>query len=189
MEPVSASLVIQHPQERVFAYLADIANHAGILDHRFVDWHLTREDSIGVGAGARFRIKLPFNRFSDFDLTLVTVESPHRIAFVGRGGKYDRTPIMGEIVLRQESGGAVQVTWTVETEPALPSDRLMEAVGCQSGRVRRGLQRGLHRLRATLEDGTEGRRGTTGPVGVAGGPRKPASGFRLGTQPGARPLD
>ncbi|MCK9250239.1 MAG: SRPBCC family protein [Solirubrobacteraceae bacterium] len=189
MDPVTASLVIQHPQERVFAYLADIANHAGILDHRFVDWHLTREDSIGVGAGARFKIRLPFNRFSYFDVTLVDVESPHRIAYVGRGGKYDRTPMLGEITLRPESGGACRVTWRVETEPGLPSDRLAEAVGGQRGRVRRGLQRGLHRLRAALEDGVEGRRGSTGPVGVAGGPRKPASGFRLGTQPDAGRLD
>ena len=54
----------------MFEYLADIANHAEFTDHYLVDWHLTREDSYGTGAGARFRVKAPLSRFAWADMTL-----------------------------------------------------------------------------------------------------------------------
>ena len=50
---------IAKPREEVFEYLADIANHAEYTDHYLTDWHLTREQSYGRGAGARFRVKAP----------------------------------------------------------------------------------------------------------------------------------
>ena len=58
------SSTISKPREEVFEYLADIANHPEFTDHYLVDWRLTREDSFGTGAGARFRMKAPFNRFA-----------------------------------------------------------------------------------------------------------------------------
>ena len=45
-------------------------------DHYLVDWHLTRIDSVGLGAGARFRVKAPGNRFSWGDVTFVEVDAP-----------------------------------------------------------------------------------------------------------------
>ena len=50
---------ISAPREQVFDYLQDIANHPEFTDHYLVDWHLTRIDSVGLGAGARFRVKAP----------------------------------------------------------------------------------------------------------------------------------
>ena len=74
------------PREQVFDYLQDIANHPEFTDHYLVDWHLTRIDSVGLGAGARFRIKAPRNRFSWGDVTFAEVERPHRIGLpVGVG--------------------------------------------------------------------------------------------------------
>ena len=64
MDPVSVEITIARPREEVFEYLADVANHAEFNDHFMVDWHLTREDTYGYGAGARFRLKMPFNRFA-----------------------------------------------------------------------------------------------------------------------------
>ena len=52
---MTVSIVISAPRELVFDYLQDIANHAEFTDHYLVDWHLTRIDSVGRGAGARFR--------------------------------------------------------------------------------------------------------------------------------------
>ena len=63
VEPFTVSATIASLAKQVFEYLADIANHAEFTDHYLVDWHLTREDSYGTGAGARFRIKAPRNRF------------------------------------------------------------------------------------------------------------------------------
>ena len=76
MDPVTATVVIARPREEVFAYLADVANHPEFTDHFLVDWHLTREDTDGRGAGARFRDEAPFNRFSWGDFTLVEVDRP-----------------------------------------------------------------------------------------------------------------
>src|SRR6185437_5832068 len=61
VDPVTVSTVISAPREQVFDYLQDIANHSEFTDHFMVDWHLTRIDSIGRGAGARFRVKAPGN--------------------------------------------------------------------------------------------------------------------------------
>ena len=57
MHPVTVSTVISVSRERVFDYLQDIANHPEFTDHYLVDWHLTRMNSVGRGAGARFRVK------------------------------------------------------------------------------------------------------------------------------------
>src|SRR5579875_775763 len=95
MDQISVSTTIARPREEVFDYLADIANHAEFSDHYLVDWHLTREDSHGQGAGARFRMKMPFNRFGWADMTFVEVQRPHRIVARGRGGKYNRISMLG----------------------------------------------------------------------------------------------
>src|SRR4029077_18538519 len=52
VDPVTVSPVLSPPREQVFDYLADIANHSEFTDHYLVDWHLTRIDSVGLGAGA-----------------------------------------------------------------------------------------------------------------------------------------
>jgi uncharacterized protein YndB with AHSA1/START domain len=189
VDPVSASVVIQRPREEVFAYLADIANHPSFLDHRLVDWRLTREDSIGIGAGARVRAKLRFNRFARYDVTFHEVEAPHRIGIVGRGGKYDRTRVQGEITVVATNDGGSRVTFTVDTEPKLPSDKLMELIAGQHGVAQRGLRKGMRRLQEILEttDGVE--HAAASRASIAGGARKPASGFRLDgpSVSGARP--
>ena len=43
MDPVTVSITVGRPREEVFAYLADIANHAEFTDHFLEDWHLTRD--------------------------------------------------------------------------------------------------------------------------------------------------
>src|SRR4028118_1014101 len=85
MEPISLSTTIAKPRQDVFEYLADVANHAEFSDHCMVDWHLTREDSYGHGAGARFRVKSRFDRFSYGDITLAELTPPERSATRARG--------------------------------------------------------------------------------------------------------
>ena len=92
---MSVSIVVSAPREQVFDYLQDIANHAEFTDHYLVDWHLTRIDSVGRGAGARFHVKAPGNRFSWGDVTFVEVDRPHRIVEIGRGGKNNRIRTLG----------------------------------------------------------------------------------------------
>jgi uncharacterized protein YndB with AHSA1/START domain len=152
VDPFTVSTTIGLPREQVFAYLADIANHSEFSDHYLVDWHLTREDSYGRGAGARFRIKAPLNRFSWADLTLAEVQPPYRIVERGRGGKYNRIKMLGVYEIHQAAGGTSRVEYTFETEPLLPSDHVMEIFGGRAW-TRRKAARAMRRLRAILEDG------------------------------------
>jgi len=160
MDPVSVSIVVSAPPEQVFDYLADIANHAEFTDHFLVDWHLTRIDSVGQGAGARFRIKAPGSRFSWQDVTLAEVERPHRIVEVGRTGKNNRIRTLGVYELAPAAAGATRVRYTLQTQPATFADRLLEGLGARAW-VRRQNRKALRRLRRILETGEDrGRRVT-----------------------------
>ena len=74
MDPVSAHVTIGRPREEVFDYLADIANHPEFTDHYMKEWRLTRVDSYGRGAGARFRVDASGDRFAWGDMTFIEVE-------------------------------------------------------------------------------------------------------------------
>lgn len=150
MDPLTVSVLIDAPREQIFDYLQDIANHPEFTDHYLVDWHLTRIDSVGLGAGARFRVKAPGNRFSWGDVTFAEVERPHRIVEVGRTGKTNRVRTHGVYELAQGSGGTTRVRFTLETQPATLSDRIMEGLGGRSW-LKRKNARAMRRLRAILE--------------------------------------
>jgi uncharacterized protein YndB with AHSA1/START domain len=155
VDPVSVSVTVDRPRAEVFAYLADIANHAEFTDHYLVDWHLTRVNSVGRGAGARFRIKSaanPFQRFAWADATFVEVQEPTRIVEQGRAGKYNRVRTIGVYELEDAHDGSTRITFTNQTQPATLSDRLQESLG-QRGWLKRKNRKALKRLRAILEDG------------------------------------
>jgi uncharacterized protein YndB with AHSA1/START domain len=164
MDPLTVSIIVSAPREQVFDYLQDIANHPEFTDHYLVDWHLTRIDSVGMGAGARFRVKAPGNRFSWGDVTFAEVQRPHKIVELGRTGKNNRVRTRGVYELDPAAAGSTRVRFTFETLPATLADRLMEGVGARSW-MRRKNQRAMRRLREILELG-EGRGAR---VTVAGG--------------------
>jgi uncharacterized protein YndB with AHSA1/START domain len=173
VDPVTSEITIARPREEVFEYLLDMANHPEFTDHYLVDWHLTREDSYGEGAGARFRVKSPLNRFPYADATFTEVEAPRMIVERGRAGKYNRNLTRGVYELDETSAGT-RVRFTLETKPKLLSDRLMEKLGGR-GWFKRKNGKALRRLRAILEEDLDrGQRAT-----ISGGPRKPASGYRF----------
>ena len=174
MDPVTVEVTIARPREEVFEYLADIANHAEFCDHYLKDWHLTREDSYGQGAGARFRVDAPFGRFAWADSTFVEVDPPRRIVERGRAGKYNRVLTRGVYELEEGAGGTTRVRFTMETMPKLLSDRFMESLGARAWFKRKNAK-AMRRLRAILEEDLD--RGQR--VTVAGGPRKPASAYRF----------
>ena len=164
MDPLTVSIIIDVPRERVFDYLQDIANHAEFTDHYLVDWHLTREDPVGRGAGARFRVKAPLSRFSWADVTFAEVQAPYRIVEVGRTGKSNRIRTLGEYELAPGPSGTTRVDYTLTNQPVMLSDRLMESLGARRW-LRRQNRRAMHRLRSILELGEQrGQRPT-----IAGG--------------------
>lgn len=160
MDPVTLSVALALPREQVFDYLSDIANHAEFSDHYLVDWRLTREDPVGVGAGARFRITQPLNRFAWGDLSIVDLQRPYRIVLRGRSGKYNRIKMVAVYELRERHGGGTDLSYSFETDASMPSDRLREMLGGR-GWVRRKSRRALKRLQAILEhDAKRGARPT-----------------------------
>jgi uncharacterized protein YndB with AHSA1/START domain len=150
VEPITVTTTIARPREEIFEYLADIANHPEFTDHYLVDWHLTREDPYGTGAGARFRIKAPLNRFSWADMTVSDVQPPFKIVQRGRGGKYNRIRMLSTYTLQPGSGDTTRVQYTVETVPVHLSDRIMEALG--SRWTKRQAGKAMRRLRTILEE-------------------------------------
>ena len=146
------TIEIERTPEEVFAYLEDIANHPEFSDHYLVDWRMTRVDTVGRGAGARFRYTAPLQRFDWADVTMAEVDAPRRILQAGRGGKANRTRLRSVWELEELSPSSTRVTLTVETRPALPSDRIMERLGLRGWLKRKG-RKALKRLRRILEEG------------------------------------
>src|SRR5919205_3965874 len=162
MDPVTAHVVIDRPREEVFDYLADIANHAEFSDHYLTNWRLTRVESSGRGAGARFRVDAPFDRYGWGDMTFIEVERPYRIVAAGRSGKFNRNKTWTTWTLTPQ-GSATRVEVATESEPALPTDKLMEAVTGRRGWMKRKLGKALSRMQSILEEDLDrGKRATVG---------------------------
>ncbi|MEA2268346.1 MAG: hypothetical protein QOC64_956 [Solirubrobacteraceae bacterium] len=173
MDPLTTEVTVARPREEVFDYLADIANHPEFTDHFMVDWHMTREDTYGAGAGARYKVKAPLNRFPWGDATFVEVERPRRIVEAGRTGKYNRIRTLGVYEL-EPAGNSTRVRFTLQTQPKMLSDKLLERLAGRAW-MKRKLGKAMRRLRSILEeDHGRGKRAT-----IAGGPRKPATGAPL----------
>ena len=165
MDPVTVSVNIGRPREEVFAYLSDIANHAEFSDHYVEQFRLTRVDSVGRGAGARFKLRTPFQRFAWSDMTFSVVDPPHRIVAVGRGGKFNRIRTTAIWTLDHAPGGGTEVEYMIESEPALPTDRIVEALSGQRRWFKRKAAKAMNRLQAILEENEDrGARATVGGV-------------------------
>ena len=59
MGPVSSEVEIDVPREAAFELIGDLSRRPSFTDHFLSDFHLTRIEPTGVGAGARFRIHAP----------------------------------------------------------------------------------------------------------------------------------
>jgi uncharacterized protein YndB with AHSA1/START domain len=162
MDPVTANVLIDRPREEVFDYLADIANHQEFSDHYLKEWRLTRVDSVGRGAGARFKIDAPLDRFGWGDMTFIDVQRPHKIVAAGRSGKFNRNKTWTTWTL-SPSGNSTQVEVTTESETTLATDKFLETVLRRRGWMKRGLRKGLRRMQAILEEDLDrGERATVG---------------------------
>ena len=125
-------------------------------------FRLTRVESTGLGAGARFHLDAPLNRFSWGELTYVEVNRPWRIVAIGRGGKFNRNKTTTIWTLEPSSGGT-EVEMMTETEPALPTDKFVEAVTGYRRWMNRNVRKSLRRLQSILEeDHDRGSRATVG---------------------------
>ena len=151
MGPISAETEIDAPRERVFETIGDLALRPSFTDHFLTDFRLTRIESSGVGAGARFRVKAPL-RSIWMDTTIVELEEPFRIVERGLGGRVNRIPNHTVWELTEGRGSLTAVRFTHWTEPN-PLDRGLELLSAGSVWQERGWRQALKRLRDGLESG------------------------------------
>jgi len=115
-------------------------------------------------AGARFRRHKRLDRFGWEDMTFIEVQRPFRIVAAGRGGKFNRNKTYTTWTLSPTSSGT-EVEHTTESEPALPTDRIMEGLAGTRRFFRRGGRKALRRLQSILEeDHDRGARATVAGV-------------------------
>lgn len=164
MGPVSAEIEIDAPRERVFAAIADMARRPSFTDHFLGGFRLTRIESRGLGAGARFRVGTRRRRVW-MDTAIAELEEPQRLVEHGRGGRGNRIPATTAWELTEGSGSLTTVRVSHWTEPSNPLDRALELLAGSAGAERRGWQQALRRLRDQLEGGAS----PAPPLAVAGG--------------------
>jgi len=165
MGPVSAEIEIDAPREQVFAALVDLSRRPAFTDHFLTDFHLTRIDPSGVGAGARFRVQGPL-RSVWMDSAIVSAEPPFRIVEEGAGGRGNRIRTRTVWELTESPGSLTCVRVSHWTEPAAV-DRALEILSAGSVWAGRGWNKALRRLR----DGLEADKPVVERVAVAGGNR------------------
>jgi hypothetical protein len=85
-------------------------------------------------------------------MTFVEVQPPYRILAFGRGGKFNRIKTTTIFTLDEAGPGATRVEVMTESEPPLPTDKILEAVTGYRGWMRRNLGKAMRRLQAILEE-------------------------------------
>jgi uncharacterized protein YndB with AHSA1/START domain len=165
MGPIAAEIEIDLPREQAFAALADLSARPSFTDHFLTDFHLTRIDGEGVGAGARFRVNAPLRKVW-MDTTIVALEEPFRIVEEGRGGRANRIPNHTVWELTEAAGGLTAVRVSHWTE-ARGVDRGLELLSAGSLFQARGWREAVRRLRDELESD----RAASERIAVAGGNR------------------
>ncbi len=148
MGPVNAEIEIDVPRERAYDFLADLSNRPSFTDHFITGFHLSRIESTGIGAGARFELE-PISTW--MDTVIEELEPPHRISERGRGGRVNRTSFRTAWELSEAASGMTSVRVVFWSEPVHVFDRVREVFGARSMRIRRQWEEALRRLRELLE--------------------------------------
>lgn len=165
MGPISAVTEVDVPRERAYELIGDLAARPSFTDHFLSDFHLTRLESSGVGAGARFRVQSPL-RSVWMDTTIVELQAPHLVVERGHGGRLNRISTRTVWELTEGPGSLTTVRLSHWTEPG-HVDRALELASVASFWQQRGWREALGRLRDRLESDAPG----PARIAVAGGNR------------------
>ena len=166
VRPISATITIDAPRERVFALLCDLSLRPAFTDHFLGDFRLGRVDPVGPGASARFRLG---DSGIWMDTVIERAERPYLVRERGRGGRENRVPAFTVWELAAgPSPESCEVALTFWTEPERSIDTVREL-----RRPWRSLRRGYRRALGRLKQVAESEEPVTGVV-VAGGDLSPA---------------
>jgi hypothetical protein len=168
MGPVSASMPIDVPRERAYAFLADLARRPAFMGRFLTGFRLQRLESTGVGAGARFQVR---QRGLWMETVIAELEPPYRIIEEGRGSRLGRMPVHTAWEVTEAGIDSCEVKVVHWTEPSHPLDKLGEKAPGMRRWYSRALEGALAQLKELLEAGSQAER-----VAVAGGDRVPGAG-------------
>jgi carbon monoxide dehydrogenase subunit G len=148
MKPITVSVDVDQPRERVFAFLDVMRNHERFTDHMLTDWRYAGPAS-GVGSTARVRTKVA-GKSDSLLIETVSRSAPTEIVEhnTGAGG---RRRASGTYVLETLPGGGTRVSFTYAWREAPASERLFAPL---VRAVMRGpLKRSMQRLASELDGG------------------------------------
>jgi Polyketide cyclase / dehydrase and lipid transport len=152
MGPVSAEIEIDVPRQLAFEAISDLSLRPAFTDHFLTDFHLTRIEPTGIGAGARFRFAV-WPRRVWMDTTVAELDGPHRLIEHGCGGRANRIASTTLWELTEGPGALTKVRVSYWTEPTNPIDRGLEVLSGASIPYERRWREALRRLREQLESG------------------------------------
>jgi uncharacterized protein YndB with AHSA1/START domain len=152
MREVKVATHISAPRERVFDFLADLANRPAFCDHYLRDYRLARANSYGKGAAARFLLDTPLAN-ERAEIEIVEADRPRRLVEHGRVGRRGRSRMLAVYELTAEAG-VTHVELTTFSEPATMIDALKQ-IGVHRW-TRRQTAMALERLRMVFEEPPEG---------------------------------
>lgn len=165
MGPISLTISIDAPRERVFDFICDLGVRDSWTDHFATEFRLERIPAQGAGAAARFRVDAPAGvRY--METVIAEADRPFRVVEHGRGGRLDHIPI--RTVWELEEGPTTTVTLTFWTVPPSAFDHAREFG--RSRWWRRRWNKALRRMQELIETGAAASR-----TEVAGGDRLPTA--------------
>lgn len=145
MKPITVSVDVDQPRERVFAFLDVMRNHERFTDHMLTDWRYGGP-AHGVGSTAQVRTKVAGKSDS---LLIETVASTAPTEIVehnsGAGG---RRQASGTYLLAALPAGGTRISFTYAWRTAPVSERLFAPL--VRAVMRRPLERSMERLAAVL---------------------------------------
>jgi uncharacterized protein YndB with AHSA1/START domain len=150
---VTVHTVISAPREEIFDFVADLSRRPAFCDHYMRHYRLARANPRGVGAAARFQLRLPLAK-EWAELEIKVCDRPKRIVEEGRIGRLGRSRLVAVYDFIPEAAGTTRVELTSYSEPATALDRIKQT-GAHSW-MRRRSAKALRRLRDAFETRPDG---------------------------------
>ena len=150
MREVTVHTVISAPREQIFDFVSDLSLRPAFSDHYMREFRLARPNPRGVGAAARFKLKLPLAK-EWADIEIKVCDRPKRIVEEGRIGRLGRSRLVAVYDFIPEAAGTTRVELTTYSEPANAIEKLKQ-IGSH-GWMRRRTRKALRRLRDVFETG------------------------------------
>jgi uncharacterized protein YndB with AHSA1/START domain len=150
MREVTVHTVISAPREQVFDLVSDLSLRPVFSDHYMREYRLARANPRGVGAAARFKLKLPLA--SEWaELEIKVCDRPKRIVEEGRIGRLGRSRLVAVYDFIPEAAGTTRVELTTYSEPGNAIEKLKQTGA--HGWMKRRSRKALRRLRDLFEAG------------------------------------